>query len=74
MATSAAIASEAHFFLALSSLCRRLAFPTYRHCRSNTHSTFVIPSGRSFSNLPLLLAVSAAAVERVIRCKRIYNF
>jgi hypothetical protein len=68
MANSMAIASEARFFLALSSLCRRLAFSTYRRCRSNTHSVFVIPSGRSFSTLPLLLAgdaaISAAAVER----------
>jgi hypothetical protein len=68
MATSAAIASEAHFFLSLSSLCRRLAFSTCRRCRSNAYSAFVIPSGRSFSTLPLLLAgdaaVGAAAVER----------
>jgi hypothetical protein len=69
MATSAAIASEARFFLALSSLCPRLAFSTCRRCRSNAHSAFVIPSGRSFSTLPLLLlaggaAIGVAAVER----------
>jgi hypothetical protein len=68
MATSAAIALEALFFLALSSLCQRLAFSTCRRYRSNTHSAFVIPSGRSFSILPLLLAggaaIGAAAVER----------
>jgi hypothetical protein len=49
--------------LALSSLCRRLAFSTCRRCRSNAHSAFVILSGRSFSTLPLLLAGDAAAVE-----------
>jgi hypothetical protein len=43
MATSAAIASETRFFLALSSLYRRLAFSTCRRCRSNAHSAFVIP-------------------------------
>jgi hypothetical protein len=68
MATSAAIASEACFFLALSSLCRRLAFSTCRCCRSNSHSALVIPSGRSFSTLALLLAggaaIGAAAIER----------
>jgi hypothetical protein len=67
MATSVAIASETRFFLALSSLCRWLAFSTCRHCRSNAHSAFVIPSGRSFSTLPLLAdgaAIGVTAVER----------
>jgi hypothetical protein len=68
MATSVAIASKARFFLALSSLCRRLVFSTCWRCRSNAHSVLVIPSGRSFSTLPLLLAggtaIGAAAVQR----------
>jgi hypothetical protein len=68
MATFAAIASEARFFLALSSLCWRLAFSTCRRCRLNAHSAFIIPSGHSFSTLPLLLAggaaIDATAVER----------
>ena len=64
MSTSAARASEACLFLALSSLYRRLAFSTCQRYRSNAHSAFVIPSGRSFSGLPLFFAGGAAAVTR----------